>query len=123
MAERRAQDGLVTLSCQRLKGYKYSYFFKQGESTESSMCEICDRIQMIKSGDNPFFVRELTTGYVVLSDNQHFKGYTLFLLKEHMTELFELEDNTRARFLEEMTIVAEAVSRAFGAEKMNYECF
>ena len=27
-----------------------------------------------------------------------------------------------ARFLEEMTIVAEAVSRAFGAEKMNYEC-
>ena len=97
-------------------------FFKQGESTESSMCEICDRIQMIKSGNNPFFVRELTTGYVVLGDNQHFKGYTLFLLKEHMTELFELEDNTRARFLEEMTIVAKAVSRAFGAEKMNYEC-
>ncbi len=86
------------------------------------MCLICDRIQMIKAGTNPYFVRELDTGYVVLGDNQHFKGYTLFLLKEHLTELFELQDDVKARFLDEMTIVAEAVAKAFGAEKMNYEC-
>ena len=77
---------------------------------------------MIKAGTNPYFVRELDTGYVVLGDNQHFKGYTLFLLKEHLTELFELQDDVKARFLDEMTIVAEAVAKAFGAEKMNYEC-
>ena len=86
------------------------------------MCVICDRIQMIKNGANPYFVMELETGYVVLGDNQHFRGYTLFLLKEHVTELFDLEDGMKARFLEEMTIVAKAVSRAFCAEKMNYEC-
>ncbi len=86
------------------------------------MCIICDRIQMIKAGTNPYFVRELDTGYVVLGDNQHFKGYALFLLKEHLTELFELTDDVKARFLDEMTIVAEAVAKAFGAEKMNYEC-
>lgn len=39
-----------------------------------------------------------------------------------MTELFELKDDVKARFLDEMTIVSEAVSKAFGAEKMNYEC-
>ena len=86
------------------------------------MCVVCDRIQMIKSGTNPYFVKELDTGYVVIGDNQHFKGYTLFLLKEHSTELFELEDDIKAKFLYEMTIVAEAVAKAFGAEKINYEC-
>ena len=83
---------------------------------------ICDRIQMIKAGTNPYFVKELETGYVVIGDNQHFKGYTLFLLKDHVTELFKLEDDLKSKFLIEMTLVAEAVSKAFGAEKMNYEC-
>ena len=85
------------------------------------MCFICDRINMIREGINPYFVRELETGYVVMGDNQHFKGYTLFLCKEHKTELFQLDHSIKMKFLEEMSIVAEAVSKAFHAEKMNYE--
>lgn len=87
------------------------------------MCLICDRIGMIKNGTNPYFVKELDTGYVVIGDNQHFYGYTLFLYKFHgdKIELFHLDPVEKARFLEEMSIVADAVSRAFGAEKMNYE--
>lgn len=87
------------------------------------MCLICDRIEMIRRGENPYFVRELETGYVVLGDHQRFAGYTLFLYKHHgdKTELFHLAPAERARFLEEMTLVAQAVSRAFQAEKMNYE--
>lgn len=83
---------------------------------------ICERIQMIKSGTNPYFVKELDTGYVVIGDNQHFKGYTLFLLKEHAAELYELSDGIKEKFLLEMTLTAEAAAKAFGAEKMNYEC-
>lgn len=85
------------------------------------MCLICDRIKMIKDNTNPWFVKELETGYVVIGDNQHFNGYTLFLCKEHKTELFQLDRSLKLKFLEEMSIVAEAVSTAFGAEKMNYE--
>ena len=85
------------------------------------MCLICDRIEMIKSGVNPYFVKELKTGYVVIGDNQHFKGYTLFLYREHKTELFHLKTTEKIKFLEEMSLVAEAVSKAFDAEKMNYE--
>ena len=85
------------------------------------MCFICDRINMIREGINPYFVRKLETGYVVMGDNQHFKGYTLFLCKEHKTELFQLDHSMKMKFLEEMSIVAEAVSKAFHAEKMNYE--
>ncbi len=86
------------------------------------MCFICDRISMIKKGTNPYYVKELETGYVVIGDNQHFKGYTLFLCKEHETELFYLEKEFAAKFSEEMIIVAEAVKKAFYAEKINYEC-
>ena len=86
------------------------------------MCVVCDRIRMIKEGTNPYFVKELETGYVVLGDHQHFKGYTLFLYKDHVVELFDLDPTVKARYMEEMTMVAEAVYRAFGAEKMNYEC-
>ena len=86
------------------------------------MCLICDRIKMIQNGTNPFFVKELETGYVVIGDNQHFYGYTLFLYKTHNhTELFQLDKEEKAKFMEEMTIVAEAVNNAFHPEKMNYE--
>ena len=85
------------------------------------MCLICDRIQMIREKTNPWFVRELETGYVVIGDHQHFKGYTLFLCKEHKTELFHLDRSMKMKYLEEMTLVAEAAAKAFGAEKMNYE--
>ena len=45
------------------------------------MCLICQRIELIKAGQNPYFVKELETGYVVIGDHQYFKGYTLFLAK------------------------------------------
>ncbi len=86
------------------------------------MCFICDRIAMAKDGTNPYFVKELETGYVVIGDNQHFKGYTLFLCKKHETELFYLDKEFAAKFANEMITVAEAVKKAFHAEKINYEC-
>ena len=86
------------------------------------MCLICERIRQIKEGTNPCFVKELETGYVVIGDHQHFKGYTLFLCKEHVRELYDLPDDFRTRHLQEMTLVAKAVSKAFQCEKMNYEC-
>lgn len=85
------------------------------------MCLICSRIEMIAKNQNPYFVRELRTGYVVLGDHQHFRGYTLFLGKNHITELDQLDREERNLFLSEMADVAEAVKVAFGADKMNCE--
>lgn len=85
------------------------------------MCFICDRIAMIQRGENPYFVKELETGYVVIGDHQHFKGYTLFLCKEHVTEMHHLPRDIKIKHLEEMSLVTEAVMQAFGAEKMNCE--
>ena len=84
-------------------------------------CLVCERIHMIQHGANPHFVAELNTGYVVLGDHQHFRGYTLFLCKHHVNELHELEPGFKLCFLEEMALVAEAVYHAFAPEKLNYE--
>ena len=86
------------------------------------MCGVCERIELTKRGKNPYLVKELETGYVVIGDYQYFKGYSLFLYKDHVVELFDLDEETRKKHLYEMTIVAEAVKNAFGAQKMNYEC-
>ncbi len=85
------------------------------------MCLICDRINMIKRGENPYFVYETKTGYVVIGDHQHFKGYTLFLCKEHKTDMDELDKDVRSDFLTDMAQVAGAVKTAFRAEKINCE--
>lgn len=84
-------------------------------------CLICERINQIKSGTNPYFVLELNTGYVVLGDFQFFKGYTLFLCKKHCNELHKLEPKFRWQYLKEMSLVAEAVFQAFKPNKLNYE--
>lgn len=86
------------------------------------MCDICKTIKQSISGDNPYFVKELKTGVVVLGWNQHFYGYTIFMCKRHVAELYELEPEFQAEYLKEMVIVAQAVAHAFNADKMNYEC-
>lgn len=85
------------------------------------MCFICERIEMIKKGENPYFFKELKTGYVVLGDHHHFKRYAIFLCKQHKNELYELDKNFRIEFLEEMSLVGNAVANAFKCEKMNYK--
>jgi diadenosine tetraphosphate (Ap4A) HIT family hydrolase len=84
-------------------------------------CLICERIEMIQDNKNSFFVRELKTGYVVIGDHQFFRGYTLFLCKQHKKELHELDPVFRKEFLWEMSEVASAVFRAFNPRKLNYE--
>ncbi len=84
-------------------------------------CLICERIEDIKNNKNKYFVKELSTGYVVIGDHQYFKGYTLFLFKEHITELHFVPENIRKAFLYEMSLVGEAVYKTFEAEKLNYE--
>lgn len=85
------------------------------------MCGICERIQMIQNHTNPYFVMELETGYVVMGDHQRIHGYTLFLCKHHVHELHQLDLTFRTKHLTEMSIVSEAVHRAFHADKMNMD--
>lgn len=83
------------------------------------LCKMCEMNKNIK--DDPYFIMELETGYVVLGWYQRFKGYTVFNCKEHGPELHNLERNFKIKHLEEMSMVAEAVNNLFKPDKMNYE--
>ena len=84
-------------------------------------CDVCARLRLTERGENPNLVAELSTGYVVLGDDQYIRGYTVLICKHHATELFDLEPDFRAKFLEEMVLTAQAVANVFQAEKMHYE--
>ena len=84
-------------------------------------CDVCARLRLTERGENPNLVAELSTGYVVLGDDQYIRGYTVLICKHHAKELFDLEPDFRAKFLEEMVLTAQAVANVFQAEKMHYE--
>jgi diadenosine tetraphosphate (Ap4A) HIT family hydrolase len=84
-------------------------------------CGVCERIRQIEHGTNPYFVAEMSTGYVVLGDHQLFRGHSLLLCKHHVVELHHLNAETRRAFLEDMSILAESVYHAFHPHKLNYE--
>ena len=84
-------------------------------------CLICQRIKLIKQDKNQFLIKKFKTGYAVLGDHQYFKGYCLFLCKIHKIELHELNKKFRLKFLEEMSILAEAVYKTVKPVKLNYE--
>jgi len=88
---------------------------------QTETCGICTRIGQIEKGANPYFVAEMESGYVVLGDHQLFRGYALLLCREHKRELHQLKPSARSVFLEEMSILGEAVFRAFRPRKLNYE--
>jgi len=80
---------------------------------------MCD--SLINIQDNPYLIMELETGYAVLGWFQRFKGYTVFMCKQHGPELHNLEHEFRIKHLSEMILVAEAVFNVIKPEKMNYE--
>jgi len=71
--------------------------------------------------NDPYFIMELETGYVILGWYQRFKGYTVFQCKRHGPELHDLEHDFRMKHLEEMSLVAEAIYNVFQPDKLNYE--
>ena len=96
-------------------------YYRRNLPQPADRCLVCDRIEKTRKGENPYFVRELETGYVVLGDHQRFEGYTLLLCKEHATELSQLTPEFRTAFLRDMAVTAEAVGNAFRPDKLNYE--
>lgn len=82
-------------------------------------CKMC--MQQADIHNDPYFIMELETGYVMLGWFQRFKGYTVFQCKEHGPELFDLDPNFRIKHMNEVSLVSRAVYNVFKPDKMNYE--
>jgi diadenosine tetraphosphate (Ap4A) HIT family hydrolase len=64
---------------------------------------------------------ELEHSFVMLNRDQFFPGYTLLFTKQHVTELFHLDQEVRAALMEEVNSVAQALHSQFQPNKINYE--
>jgi diadenosine tetraphosphate (Ap4A) HIT family hydrolase len=61
----------------------------------------------------------LTNAY--LHDDQFFPGWTVLVLKQHASELFDLSRADRCSLIEEVSSVANLLAVEWRAIKMNYE--
>ena len=82
-----------------------------------TQCPICTKWQ-----DEPEQrIVELDQTLVSLNRDQFFPGYCFVYTKEHVTELFHLDDAVRNAVMAEVTAVAKALYHVFAPDKINYE--
>jgi diadenosine tetraphosphate (Ap4A) HIT family hydrolase len=85
-------------------------------------CGICAMIDRIKAGAFPDFIAELKSCYVILGDQQFYRGYCVLFAKLHATELYLMPADDARLLFDEMRLVAEAIAAVVKPWKMNYEC-
>ncbi|HZC46250.1 MAG TPA: HIT family protein [Candidatus Acidoferrum sp.] len=88
----------------------------------SSTCGICAMNDRIKAGTFPDFIAELASSYVILGDQQFYRGYCVLFAKHHATELYLMSADSARLLHDEMRLVAEAIAAVVKPWKMNYEC-
>jgi diadenosine tetraphosphate (Ap4A) HIT family hydrolase len=80
-------------------------------------CPMCT-----KWNDEPELrIAEFDFCQVMLNRDQFFPGYTFVISKQHVTELFHLDRDTRGAVIEEVNRVASALYTLFQPDKINYE--
>ena len=85
-------------------------------------CGICAIIDRIKAGAFRDIIAELKSCYVILGDQQLYRGYCVLLAKLHATELYLMPADSARLLSDEMRLVAEAIAVVVKPWKMNYEC-
>jgi diadenosine tetraphosphate (Ap4A) HIT family hydrolase len=87
-----------------------------------SGCLICTMIERIGAGTFPDFVAELPHSYVILGNEQYYRGYSVLLARDHVTELYLMTADEVRAMIDEVRLVAEAIAAVTHPWKMNYSC-
>lgn len=80
-------------------------------------CLYCSKNQVMH--DLMIEICDLNVSTLFLFKEQTYRGRCIVAHKDHFNELFELTDQERNEFMKDVTRVAKAMSKAFGAEKIN----
>ena len=84
-------------------------------------CFYCEKDQRLFDLMIP--LTELRWSNVYLFRDQKHRGRVVVALKEHHDEMWQLSQEQRAGFFDEVASVAKAVSEAMGADKINYAIY
>lgn len=87
----------------------------------SKTCVMCD-LPVFQRGSKDYrWIADLAVSTAILASREQFyRGYTLLVLNQHATELFQLEPNIREQFMEDANRLAQALDKTFKPLKMNY---
>ncbi|MBD1999434.1 hypothetical protein H6G00_22945 [Leptolyngbya sp. FACHB-541] len=79
------------------------------------------RVEEARQGVNPTVICRVPSGWVVLGDVQFLRGYSLLLPDPVVPDLNALPMEQRISFLQDMTILGDALLEVTGAIRINYE--
>src|SRR5208282_5126366 len=82
-------------------------------------CGICKTLLQCARKANADFIYDLPSSVVILGKKQFYKGYSIVLFKGHKTELFQLTDQERNRYFQDITTTAQAISNLYKPDKLN----
>jgi len=86
---------------------------------DCSMCQ--DPIYAGKGGEHPRKIADLSVSTAVLNPNwQFFKGSTILVFQDHVTELHHLTPELQHRFTDDASRVAAALEKTFPGIKLNH---
>ena len=85
-------------------------------------CLGCERIERITHGQDPEFVAELSESYVVLADEQVYRGYCILFLKDHHEHVIALPLERQLRLYEDVARVGTALVRELAPMRLNVSC-
>ncbi len=81
---------------------------------------IPERITAARAGTNPTVICRVSSGWVVLSDQQFLTGYCILLAEPTVPSLNDLSQAERAIFLADMAVIGDALQEVTGAYRINY---
>lgn len=84
-------------------------------------CFYCEKDQRLLDLMAP--LAELNRSVIYLFRDQKHRGRIVVALKEHRDEIWQLADDERREFFDEVSLAAEAVADAVHADKINYAIY
>ncbi|HLO18690.1 MAG TPA: hypothetical protein VK206_27915 [Anaerolineales bacterium] len=79
------------------------------------------RVEEARQGKNPYVICRMRSGWAVLSDRQLLRGYSLLLPDPVISDMNSLSRKERSAYLQDMTIIGDALLEVTGAARINYE--
>ncbi len=82
---------------------------------------ILQRVALARTGANDKVICRMASGWAVMGDVQFLPGYCLLLPDPVVASLNDLDAEARATYLLDMARIGDAVLKATGAVRINYE--
>lgn len=85
------------------------------------MALIAQRVAELQAGKNAKAICRMPSGWAVIGDVQFLLGYCLLLPDPVVPSLNDLAKEKRLQFLNDMTMIGDALLEVTGARRINYE--